>query len=230
MGKSLIAIVVVLLLMSSLFLFLLVPGIRSQLMSCYDLVCDREVVRQFVVDYGWWAPLIFMGLQVGQVLFAPIPGEVTGLLGGYAFGALSGFLMSTVALTVGSMLNFAIGRLLGERFVRRFAGGEMYEKFNRLVQYKGVLVIFLMYLVPGFPKDYLCMILGLTSLPTSVFFVVSTVGRIPGTLALSLQGASIYEKDYISFLIITGLSLLFVLFGFLYRDAIYRWMERQKKK
>ena len=230
MGKSLIAIVVVLLLMSSLFLFLLVPGIRSQLMSCYDLVCDREVVRQFVVDYGWWAPFIFMGLQVGQVLFAPIPGEVTGLLGGYAFGALSGFLMSTVALTVGSMLNFAIGRLLGERFVRRFAGSEMYQKFNRLVQYKGVLVIFLMYLVPGFPKDYLCMILGLTSLPTSVFFVVTTVGRIPGTLALSLQGASIYDKDYISFVIITVLSLLFVLFGFLYRDAIYRWMERQKKK
>ncbi|MDO8945450.1 MAG: VTT domain-containing protein, partial [Desulfobacterales bacterium] len=181
MGKSLIAIVVVLLLMSSIFLLLLAPGIRSQLMSCYDLVCDREYVRQFVVDYGWWAPFIFMGLQVGQVLFAPIPGEVTGLLGGYVFGALSGFLMSTVALTAGSMLNFAIGRLLGERFVRRFAGSEMYQKFNRLVQYKGVLVIFLMYLVPGFPKDYLCMILGLTSLPTSVFFVVTTVGRIPGT-------------------------------------------------
>jgi uncharacterized membrane protein YdjX (TVP38/TMEM64 family) len=199
-------------------------------MNCYDLVCDREYVRQFVLDYGWWAPFIFMGLQVGQVLFAPIPGEVTGLLGGYAFGALSGFLMSTVALTVGSMLNFAIGRLLGERFVRRFAGSEMYQKFNRLVQYKGVLVIFLMYLVPGFPKDYLCMILGLTSLPTSVFFVVTTVGRMPGTLALSLQGASIYDKDYISFVIITVLSLLFVLFGFLYRDALYRWMERQKKK
>jgi uncharacterized membrane protein YdjX (TVP38/TMEM64 family) len=230
MGKSLIAIVVVLLLMSSIFLFLLVPGIRSQLMTCYDLVCDREYVRQFVLDYGWWAPLIFMGLQFGQVLFAPIPGEVTGLLGGYAFGALSGFLMSTVALTVGSMLNFAIGRLLGERFVRRFASSEMYQKFNRLVQYKGVLVIFLMYLVPGFPKDYLCMILGLTSLPTSVFFVVTTLGRIPGTLALSLQGASIYDKDYISFVIITVLSLLFVLFGFLYRDAFYRWMERQKKK
>ena len=230
MGKSLIVIVVVLLLMSSLFLFLLLPGVRSQLMTCYDLVCDREYVRQFVLDYGWWAPFIFMGLQVGQVLFAPIPGEVTGLLGGYAFGALSGFLMSTVALTVGSMLNFAIGRLLGERFVRRFAGSEMYQKFNRLVQYKGVLVIFLMYLVPGFPKDYLCMILGLTSLPTSVFFVVTTVGRIPGTLALSLQGASIYDKDYISFVIITVLSLLFVLFGFLYRDAIYRWMERQKRK
>ena len=230
MGKSLIAIAVVLLLMSSIFLLLLVPGIRSQLRSCYEVVSDREAVRQLVVDHGWWAPLIFMGMQVGQVLFAPIPGEVTSLLGGYVFGALSGFLLSTVALTAGSMLNFAIGRMLGERFVRRFSGGETYEKFNRLVQYKGVLVIFLMFLVPGFPKDYLCMILGLTSLPTSVFLVVSTVGRTPGTLALSLQGASIYDKDFISFLIITGLSLLFVLFGFLYRDAFYRWMEKQKKK
>lgn len=230
MGKSLTVIIVVLLLMSSLFLLLLVPSIRAQLVSAYELLSDREWVRTFVESYGWAATLIFAGLQFGQVLFAPIPGEVTGFLGGYLFGAWTGFAISTIALTAGSMVNFAIGRLLGEGVVRRLTSQELYDKFNRLVQFKGVFVIFILYLVPGFPKDYLCMILGLTTLPAKVFFVVSTLGRIPGTLALSVQGASIYQKDYSFFLIVTGLSLLFILVGFIYRDPLYRWLEKQKKK
>ncbi|MCU0602298.1 MAG: TVP38/TMEM64 family protein [Desulfobacterales bacterium] len=230
MGKSLTVILVVLLLMSSIFLLLLVPAVRDQLVNAYELLSDREWVKAFVESYGWAAALVFMGLQFGQVIFAPIPGEVTGFLGGYIFGAWSGFALSTIALTIGSMVNFGIGRLLGEGVVQRLASRELYEKFNRLVQFKGVFVIFILYLVPGFPKDYLCMILGLTNLPARVFFVVSTVGRMPGTLALSVQGASIYQKDYTFFLIVTGLSLLFILLGFLYRDPLYRWLERQKKK
>lgn len=230
MGKSLTVIIVLLLLMSSVFLLLLVPSIRAQLVSAYELLSDREWVRAFVESYGWAATLVFMGLQLGQVLFAPIPGEVTGFLGGYIFGAWTGFALSTIALTVGSMVNFGIGRLLGEGVVRRLTSQELYDKFNRLVQFKGVFVIFILYLVPGFPKDYLCMILGLTNLPARVFFVVSTIGRMPGTLALSVQGASIYQKDYTFFLIVTGLSLLFILIGFLCRDPLYRWLEKQKKK
>lgn len=230
MGKSLTVIIVLLLLMSSVFLLLLVPSIRAQLVSAYELLSDREWVRAFVESYGWAATLVFMGLQFGQVLFAPIPGEVTGFLGGYIFGAWTGFALSTIALTVGSMVNFGIGRLLGEGVVRRLTSQELYDKFNRLVQFKGVFVIFILYLVPGFPKDYLCMILGLTNLPARVFFVVSTIGRMPGTLALSVQGASIYQKDYTFFLIVTGLSLLFIIIGVLYRDPLYRWLEKQKKK
>jgi uncharacterized membrane protein YdjX (TVP38/TMEM64 family) len=74
------------------------------------------------------------------------------------------------------------------------------------------------------------MFLGLTTLPGRVFFVVSTIGRMPGTLALSLQGASIFEKDYMFFVIVTALTLLFALAAWLLRDRLYRWMNRLKKK
>jgi uncharacterized membrane protein YdjX (TVP38/TMEM64 family) len=99
-----------------------------------------------------------------------------------------------------------------------------------MVQYKGILVIFIFFLIPGFPKDYLCMFLGLTTLPARVFFVLSTVGRMPGTLALSLQGASIFEKDYLFFVMVTALSLLFALVCYLARDPLYRWISRYSKK
>lgn len=230
-GWTLITIVVVIFLLSGLAVFLLVESSWWEgLMAYYELFTDRVWVRDMVKSAGWASALVFLGLQVGQVLFAPIPGEVTGFLGGYMFGVLNGFLLSTVGLTVGSMLAFGIGHFLGERVVRKLVRCESFEKYNQMVQYKGILVIFVFFLVPGFPKDYLCMFLGLTTLPGRVFFVISTLGRIPGTLALSLQGASVFEKDYMFFAIVTALTLVFALAAWLLRDPLYRWMARLRKR
>jgi uncharacterized membrane protein YdjX (TVP38/TMEM64 family) len=231
MGRTLVTLVAVIFLASCLVVFVFLnSSLWDQLLCYYDLITDREWVRQVVASAGWASTLVFLGLQIGQVLFAPIPGELTGFLGGYMFGALNGFLLSTVGLTLGSMINFGIGHFLGERVVRKLVRCETYEKYNQMVQYKGILVIFIFFLIPGFPKDYLCMFLGLTSLPARVFFVLSTVGRMPGTLALSLQGASIFEKNYMFFVIVTVLSLLFALVCYLARDPLYRWIARYSKK
>jgi uncharacterized membrane protein YdjX (TVP38/TMEM64 family) len=211
-------------------LLMLKIGWWEWLVGCYDRFCDREWVRQMMQASGWTASAVFVVLQVGQVVFAPIPGDVTGILGGYLFGPFGGTLLSTLGLTIGSMLNFLIGHFLGERVVRRMVSCETYAKYNELVQYKGILVIFIFFLVPGFPKDYLCLFLGLTTLPAGVFFVVSTVGRIPGTVALSLQGASIFGKNYMFFVILTVLCLLFAVAAYLLRDPLYRWMARKSSE
>ena len=211
-------------------LLLLNGSIWAKVVGCYDLVCDRESIHQLVKSSGWAAPLIFVAIQIGQVLFAPIPGDVTGFLGGYIFGAWNGFFLSTIGLTLGSMLNFFIGRYLGERLVRRLVSCETYDKYNELVQYKGILVIFIFFLAPVFPKDFLCLFLGLTSLPARVFFVISTVGRMPTTMALSSQGASIFNKNYMFFIIVTVLCILFAIFAYIARDPLYQWIAVQSKK
>ena len=214
----------------AVLLLLMNSSLWAKLVGYYDLFCDRESIHQLVKSSGWAAPLIFIAIQFGQVLFAPIPGDVTGFLGGYIFGAWNGFFLSTIGLTLGSMLNFFIGHYLGEPVVRRLVSCETYDKYNELVQYKGILVIFIFFLVPGFPKDYLCLFLGLTSLPARVFFVISTVGRMPGTIALSMQGASIFDKNYMFFHCVTVLCILFGIGAYMGRDPLYRWMVRHSKK
>lgn len=211
-------------------LVLMNSSLWAKLMGCYDLFCDRQWVRQAVSSSGWAAPFLFVGLQIGQVVLAPIPGDVTGFLGGYLFGAWGGFFLSTIGLTIGSMLNFFIGHFLGERVVRRMVSCETFRKYDELVQYKGILIIFIFFLVPGFPKDYVCLFLGLASLPAGVFFVISTVGRMPGTIALSLQGASVFDKNYMFFLIVTVLCILFAISAYLTRDPLYRWMARHGRR
>lgn len=101
-------------------------GLRALLAVHYDLLSDREWVHDLVQASGWAGPLILIALHVTQVLLAPIPGESFCILGGYLFGTINGFLLSTLGMTIGSVINFYFGRLLGERVVRRIVSARTY--------------------------------------------------------------------------------------------------------
>ena len=192
----------------------------------YHLLSDRQQVRAFISSFGMGAPLVFMGIQVLQVIFAPIPGEATGFIGGYLFGTLKGFLYSSTALAIGSWINFSIGRFFGEHFVRRLIPADKFEKFDGLLKRQGIIVLFVLFVFPGFPKDYLCLILGLSTLPLKLFLLIAGVGRMPGTLLLSLQGEFLFEQNYIILAVAAGLCAIAAFLAIRYRQSIYRWVER----
>jgi uncharacterized membrane protein YdjX (TVP38/TMEM64 family) len=75
----------------------------------------------------------------------------------------------------------------------------------------------------------LCLFLGISSLPLKLFLLISAFGRMPGTLALSMQGAWVYDRNYISFFILMALCLTVAVAGFRYQEAVYRWVERFNK-
>jgi uncharacterized membrane protein YdjX (TVP38/TMEM64 family) len=202
------------------------PAVREQVCRWYGLVTDREWLRATVESFGWAAPLVFIGIQVAQVIAAPVPGEATGFIGGYVFGTLTGFIYSTIGLTIGSLINFAIGRMLGERFVRRLVSEERFSRIDRLINRQGVIALFIMFAIPGFPKDYLSLALGLSTLPVKLFALMTGVGRMPGTLMLSLQGAALYDRSYGLLAVVAGACLVLILLAYRYREAVYRWVEK----
>ncbi|MFZ5995173.1 MAG: TVP38/TMEM64 family protein [Thermodesulfobacteriota bacterium] len=189
------------------------------------LLSDREKIRNFVASFGPLAPLAFIGLQIMQVLISPIPGEATGFIGGYLFGAVKGFIYSTVGLTLGSWLAFSISRLFTPYVTRRLGETKIYNKFNFIVEHQGVIIAFIFFLLPGFPKDYLCYLLGLSLMPTSVFLVIAAVGRMPGTLMLVLQGSKVFDQAYAVFFILLGIALAAVIFSYMAREKIYRLVQ-----
>ncbi|MEJ2475994.1 MAG: hypothetical protein P8Y40_00535, partial [Desulfobacterales bacterium] len=87
--------------------------LATHLKVIYRFVTDKERVAGMIRSFGIFAPLAFIAFQFLQVIFAPVPGEATGFIGGYIFGAGKGFLFSTIGLTLGSLANFLIGRYLG---------------------------------------------------------------------------------------------------------------------
>ena len=215
-----------LLCISLVFGYLFRVPLMNGFKAAYTLLIDRERVTAYVASFGRTAPLVFMIIQIGQVILAPIPGEATGFIGGYLFGALSGCFYSTIALSLGSWINFSIGRFLGKRWVCKIISNEKMEKLNHLIRHQGVLVVFVLFLFPGFPKDYLCLFLGISAMPMRVFLLLAMIGRIPGTLMLSLQGALVFEKNYFIFCIVVAINLIMVYLAYRYRDAVYRWVEK----
>jgi len=185
-----------------------------------DVMSNGTRARESILSYGFLAPLIFMGLQILQVLFAPVPGEATGILGGYLFGAWPSFIYSSIALAVGSALAFLIGHLFADAFRNLFSKTNVYRKFNHLV-FKGDFVIpFVLFLFPGFPKDSLSYLLGLSSMPFKVFIFIASIARMPGTLVLSFEGAQVYAGNYLELLLLLVFSAIVTLPCIFYRRQI----------
>jgi uncharacterized membrane protein YdjX (TVP38/TMEM64 family) len=177
---------------------------------------SKKTLRGFVTSFGPYAPLAFVGIQALQVVLAPIPGELTGILGGYVFGTWVGFAYSTVGLTLGSALAFLLGRRLGLPVVRRFVSAGTYRKFDFVSRAGGELGVLLCFLIPGFPK-----------LPFRTFLVLSTLGRLPGTWLLSIQGAKVRSAQYADLILYLLIAAAALAGAFLYRDRLYQWMRAQ---
>jgi uncharacterized membrane protein YdjX (TVP38/TMEM64 family) len=210
---------------AGLWLVLTDPPVYQFLVRLY---VDKHFLKQTLRRWGVLAPAIFMGLQALQVIIAPIPGELTGILGGFLFGQWVGLVYSTIGLTVGSLVAFGIGRWFGAHYVRGLVSPETWAKMGFIVEAEGTVLCFLVYLIPGLPKDLACYLFGLSPMPFWVFAIVSTLGRVPGTWALSAQGATVASGEYRHLLVITTLLAAVGLPLYYYRSQVLTWFRRRR--
>ncbi len=192
----------------------------------WDLFESHHRLKEFISSFGVYSPLAFILLQVIQVVVAPIPGGAIEFLGGYLFGVWGGMLYSMIGLLLGSWLAFSIARIFEKWAVEKMISPKTMKKFDYLVGHQGLILSLLLFLIPGFPKDALCYILGLTPMHTGIFLIISTIGRIPGTLMATLQGAKAFEHQYKLFLALSGISALVILVFYIYHEQIHRWIRK----
>jgi uncharacterized membrane protein YdjX (TVP38/TMEM64 family) len=120
-----------------------------------------------------------------------------------------------------------LASILGRPFVERFVKREVLERFNFLTTRTGTFICFVLFLFPGFPKDYLCYVLGLSRMKLSTFLIVAVIGRIPGTYLLTMQGATIRNEEYHTFAIFAFVSLAALGIAYLYRNQIFAWIKQR---
>ena len=189
---------------------------------------DKRLLKQKLNEWGILAPIFFIVLQALLGVFPPIPGEATGFLGGYLFGVWGGFIYSTIGLTLGSVFAFSIGRWLGAHFVRNMVSKQNWERMGFIVEAEGAILCFIIYLIPGLPKDIVCYLFGISPMPLWVFALVSGLGRIPGTWILSAQGAHTAHGQYIQAVLIGVIALAVALPLYYYRLRIVAWVRHRK--
>ena len=158
---------------------------------------DKKFLKETVRSWGWMAPIVFIAIQALQVIISPIPGEITGPVGGALFGTWLGLLYSTIGLSIGTLFCFWVGRKWGEPLVRPWLSEHHWNRMTFILEAEGAIICFIVYLVPGFPKDIVSYLFGISPVPFWIFAVVSTIGRIPGTWISSYFGAHVGEQQYI---------------------------------
>jgi uncharacterized membrane protein YdjX (TVP38/TMEM64 family) len=188
---------------------------------------SSDKLSKFLQHLGPYSPAVFVLFQVLQVIAAPFPGELTGVAGGFVYGKTLGFLLSTIGLSVGSWVAFELANILGRPFVERFVRREVLQNFNFLTTRTGTLICFILFLFPGFPKDYLCYILGLSPMRLGTFLLVSFIGRLPGTYLLTMQGATIRNEQYHTFALLVVAAIALFLVACLYRNQLVDWFRRR---
>ncbi len=186
---------------------------------------DPQRLRALIQDFGPYGPIFFIFLQAFQVVFAPLPGEVTGFVAGYLFGAFWGFLYAMVGIALGASVAFWLARKFRNFFAPRLSRSPHFRRLERFMQRRGLMAAFFCYLFPGFPKDYLNYFLGLFPIPFKIFLPLMLIGRLPGTLALAIQGASLYEGDWLTLAIVGGISLVLGALFYFKREKIYRYLD-----
>lgn len=187
---------------------------------------DPVYLHETLSGWGWLAPAVFIVIQALQVILSPVPGEATGILGGYLFGLAMGFVYSTAGLTVGTMAAFWIGRWLRAPFLRRYVGDDIWKRLGFIVEAEGAILAFVIYLIPGFPKDIISYLFGISPMPAWVFAVVSTLGRMPGTWVLSAQGSKTAAGEHVQVALLTALAAAAAIPLYYYRHRIVAWIRR----
>src|SRR5688500_6875952 len=118
----------------------------------YGLFSDPEHMRQVVSQAGPWGPLVFILLQVLQVVVAPIPGHVVWFVTCFSFGTWQGALYTMIGAAIGFTLIFVFARKLARSFVEHFVDKKHIEKFDYFTNSKnGVFALFLIFLLPASP-------------------------------------------------------------------------------
>lgn len=153
-----------------------------------ELLDDSDSLTDLMKKTGIWGPIIYILIQFLQVTFIPIPSTITTVAGMVAFQSLPLVLIcSTIGMIAGSMFAFFLGRVFGVKLVVWMVGSKSFNKYQKILKGRDKMMLFLMFLLPIFPDDLLCLFAGVTSMSYGTFFIMQIITRPIGITVTSLS-------------------------------------------
>lgn len=213
---------------------LVITGVLAFVTAKYAVPLTRffgnaNKVGDYLASFGIWGAAVFVLLQALQVMIAPIPGEFTQFAGGYIYGTWLGALLSVAGILLGSLVAFGLGRLFGLPLLKIVMSQRTFGKFSFLLNHpKTELVILILFLIPGSPKDIMTYLAGLTPVKPLHFFVAAMVARFPGILLSSYIGAHMEAKAYGPVIVASAIALALFVAGVLMQDRLVQMFKHRR--
>ena len=190
-----------------------------------EFVREPERFRAWVDSSGFASRVIFVGMVVFQLIIALIPGEPLEMGAGYAFGAVEGTILCIIGCVIGSALVFLFVRRFGVKLVEVFFPREKIRSLRFLQDSRRLnLLTFIVFFIPGTPKDLLSYFIGLTDMKLGTWLFITAVARIPSIVTSTVTGDALGLKDYQFALIAFGVTLALSLAGIL----VYRRLSARR--
>lgn len=190
----------------------------------HDLIenfSSMENVEAFFNDYKAQSVFIYIGTQILQIVICIIPGQWLQFAAGYMYGFWLGYLYSMIGAFLGSVLTYYIAKILGHDAMHLIFGEEKIRKMLRtLNSKKAVVLVFIIFLIPGVPKDLCNYVAGLSEMKLKPFLIVSLIGRTPGMMGSLLIGRQIQIGGYMSAAIIAGVAVVLFILGIIFRKQL----------
>lgn len=211
-------------LLGLLFFFVLMAGIIALLWPSLSLLFEDDGVNKVIAaiqQQGPFGVLILLGLQFVQIVVAFIPGEVVQAAAGLLYGPWWGAVIILCGAIVSSAVIYELVHRLGAPFVHAMVDAKYLEKFYEFERSgKLTTVVFILFLIPGMPKDVFTYLVPLTDMRLRTFLIVTTIGRIPGVIITTYAVSDIAEGNVMVGLVIFAIAALVMLVGLIFRNKL----------
>lgn len=178
----------------------LVAGITAILFPYFKHLSDpvyQDKICEWSNSMGIVGVLAILGLQIVQIIIAFIPGEPVELLAGVLYGTGGGLILCLVGCMLASSIVFSLSKRFGKKLLYVLFRKENVESWKWLQDTKKcTLVTFLLFLIPGTPKDMLTYIVGVTNMGIGEFLAISSLARIPSVLSSTMIGATMSRGNW----------------------------------
>ena len=191
----------------------------------------REALANWVGELGFFGWLITLGIQILQILLAFLPGEPVEIMLGVLWGPWLGTLTCLFGIFIGTLLIFLLVRKFGAPLVKKAVGERDFKKYSFLGDSRKIEVtVFILFFIPGTPKDALSYILPLLPIRPVKYLAIATLARIPSVVSSTILGDSIAEGRYLTAIIVFIITALVSVFGIIIGNRYVRKREKSSNE
>lgn len=208
-----------------LIAFFLIAGVTCYLL--WPMVADIfepggvDRVISDVRQAGPLGVLILFALQFLQIVVAFIPGEVTQVAAGVLYGPWWGTLIILVGCLVSSGFIFFVVNKLGAPFVKSMVSEKHLLKFREFEQTgKLNIIVFVLFLIPGLPKDTFTYLVPLTDMRLKTFLILTTLGRVPGVFMSTYAASGFVQGRIWESVVLFAVGTVLAILGVVFRNKI----------
>lgn len=171
--------------------------------------------------------LLIVVFQIIQVIICILPGQPIQFAASYMFGILIGFALSLIGAAIGATIAFYLAKVLGRDMLYILFDKDKVDNYHRkLNSGKGLLIVLLIYLIPGVPKDLVAFVAGISEMKYKPFILISTIGRSPGIIGSLLLGHFYGEGNYSAIIILAICTIIILLICLIKRKDLIELLDR----